>query len=296
MTQDNRAQSSGLLFEMLRSFVSLADTLNLSRTVRNLGSTRQTVRRHIAILEEARGRPLFDVIDRQYELTEDGRQALPEAEELLQRGKAWFEARLGHVNGLQRYSHVAEGLINYHTQQHALRKLWQVDSPMLGDCLVAWSQSRGELDHPSFEEVRPYGLVFREVQGRWLVTEVGEKSAFARWFGSTWARSSIGTPIDSLPGGDRFNAVTARAYQDVRTNFGVRYDHVVAGFVGGPEKAHNVIAFERLLMGSSYPDESFAVLSVARITPRVDIAELPPELRERVEFDAKLKDWAATAD
>jgi len=41
-----------LLYEMVRSFTVLADTLNLSQAVRLLGSTRQTVRRHIAQIEE----------------------------------------------------------------------------------------------------------------------------------------------------------------------------------------------------------------------------------------------------
>ncbi|MEO1399352.1 MAG: LysR family transcriptional regulator, partial [Pseudomonadota bacterium] len=68
-----------LLFEMLRSFTTLAKTLNLSHAVSELNSTRQTVRRHIALLEEMRGEVLFDVVNRRYELTEAGQAALPAA-------------------------------------------------------------------------------------------------------------------------------------------------------------------------------------------------------------------------
>ena len=43
-----------LLFEMIRSFTTLAQTLNLSHAVAELNSTRQTVRRHISQLEALR--------------------------------------------------------------------------------------------------------------------------------------------------------------------------------------------------------------------------------------------------
>ena len=291
--KDSQTPASGLLYEMLRSFVSLAETLNLSRTVAELGSTRQTVRRHIAILEEARGHSLFEVVDRQYVLTDRGQQALPEAEELLQRGQAWFEARLGHIDGLQSFNHVAEGKVSYHAQQHGLSKLWQSPGGVLQGCVEAWSRARGQLDSPHFEETRTLGLTFREMQGRWLIADIGERSAFARWFGPTWARSSVGTAMDSLPGGERFNAVTARTYADVATHHGLRYDHVVAGFVGGPDASFNVIAFERLLMGSFYPDNSFALFSIARITPDIDIVHMPDDMRERIAGDARLQGWAA---
>ena len=68
-----------LLFEMIRSFVTLAQTLNLSHAVAQLASTRQTVRRHIQQLEKAMGAPLFTIENRRYSLTKVGVEALPEA-------------------------------------------------------------------------------------------------------------------------------------------------------------------------------------------------------------------------
>ena len=75
----NTNVTPGLLFEMIRSFVTLAATLNLSHAVKDLGSTRQTVRRHISTLEDAMGVPLFYVDDRRYYLTVAGENALPDA-------------------------------------------------------------------------------------------------------------------------------------------------------------------------------------------------------------------------
>src|SRR5210317_803716 len=97
-----RFETLGLLHEMIRSFVTLAQTLNLSHAVKELGSTRQTVRRHIAQLEEVKGVRLFSLEDRQYHLTEAGRQALPEALDILMRGNSWLMGHVSHYDGLQR--------------------------------------------------------------------------------------------------------------------------------------------------------------------------------------------------
>ena len=62
------------LFDILRSFTTLANTLNLSETVEILGVTRQTVRRHINSLEEMKGIQLLELRNRRYYLTEAGEQ------------------------------------------------------------------------------------------------------------------------------------------------------------------------------------------------------------------------------
>jgi hypothetical protein len=94
-----------LLFEMIRSFTTLARTLNLSHAVEELNSTRQTVRRHIAQLEELRGERLFDVINRRYELTEAGNAALPSALSLLGHGRLWLRGQIKDVDGLMGMSY-----------------------------------------------------------------------------------------------------------------------------------------------------------------------------------------------
>ena len=107
-----------LLFEMIRSFSKLAKTLNLSHAVHELSSTRQTVRRHIASLEEIKGEKLFEVINRQYALTEAGRNALPEADQILARGHAWLRGQLSGVDGMMQISYKgSDGWVFYQQQQ-----------------------------------------------------------------------------------------------------------------------------------------------------------------------------------
>ncbi|HGG65343.1 MAG TPA: LysR family transcriptional regulator, partial [Rhodobacteraceae bacterium] len=121
-----RSSSQAILFELLRSYTVLARTLNLSKAVRELGSTRQTVRRHISLLEERKGEALFRLEERQYFLTEAGKRSLKEAKELLARSEAWLDNNTGQDDGLLHMAFDGDnGEPLYYLQQHSLDKLWQ---------------------------------------------------------------------------------------------------------------------------------------------------------------------------
>ena len=96
------------MHEMLRSFVMLARYLNLSHAVEHLGSTRQTVRRHIEMLQALRGEELFAFVDRQYVLTDAGVLALTEAERILQLDEAWMRKEVSIVDGLTTVRYLAD--------------------------------------------------------------------------------------------------------------------------------------------------------------------------------------------
>lgn len=187
------------LTEMMRSFVALAEFLNLSHAVEYLKTTRQTVRRHIKLLETARGAPLFVVRDRQYALTEAGRQALPEAEYILGRSQAWYSGQVGRIAGLET---VRRGPPQtYYLQQQPLSLIWDRGGALLQMGYDAWVRSRGCLDHPEMAALRDYSIVFRRLGYEWICVDVGARSSFATWYGETWERSSIGLPLGSFPGG-----------------------------------------------------------------------------------------------
>ncbi len=265
-----------LLFEMLRSFVTLADTLNVSRAVQGLGVTRQTLRRHIETLEEARRQKLFAVEDRQYKLTEDGRQALHEARNLLVRGAAWLDSEAGHRSGLFHFKMSREDGYFYHLQQHPVSRVWTEERPLLRQAVQAWAQSEGQLEHAAFQTVRPYALVFRHLDDHWLCAEVGEMSDFAQWYGWSWARSSVGRKIDVLPGAGRFDFSAAQSYDELRATEGLRLDHIATLMPQGPQDVMQPICFARLLLGCRFPDGSFAMMSMVDRGVAIDIPGLDP--------------------
>ncbi|WP_238366829.1 LysR family transcriptional regulator [Mesobacterium pallidum] len=288
MTKQAGQQGLSILFEMLRSFTTLADTLNLSQAVDRLNSTRQTVRRHIALLEESRGEELFVLVNRQYQLTDAGRRALPEAEELLTRGQAWMESRLGHVGQLQQFSvtpsETEQGYF-YYLQQQPLTRIWDAEGSLLREGLKLWTACEGNIEDPAFAEFRENAMVFRLNDGVWLCTEVGQQSAFAKWFGWTWAKSTIGRTVEALPGGGRYNVIALQAYQELLSGRGVRLDHVVTQMPYGSDGTFEVIGFERLLMAFRYPDKSFALVSVVNLSRDLDVYGVGDTLKRQIFLD-----------
>ena len=174
-------QRQNILFEMLRSYSTLAQTLNLSKAVRILGSTRQTLRRHIDILEEIRGEKLFELIDRQYFLTEAGTQSLREAEIILARGDAWMEGKNLTSGGLDSINFTGQSSFIYAMQQHHLNQLSINRSPLLQFGLRCWTNTGTQIEDPDFATLRPHLVVYRHRRGEWVCVEIGEASSYASW-------------------------------------------------------------------------------------------------------------------
>ena len=151
--------NSNILFEMLRSFTTLARTLNLSQAVREPNSTRQTIRRHIDLLEKARGQKLFELKNRQYCLTETGKRAISEAEIILARGDAWYSGQLEQVSGLQFIKIDGSAATTkesvFYSQQHRLNRVWEDGTSLLQHGLESWVSARGEIEDDAFAAIRP---------------------------------------------------------------------------------------------------------------------------------------------
>ncbi len=260
----NAIKRYALLFEMLRSFATLSETLNLSRAVTKLGSTRQTIRRHIALLEELKGGALFTNNERQYALTPLGRSVLPEALDLLSQAEAWVKGESRLVDGLPVLSSVQDDGWFFHQQQHPLLKLHSSESPMLRDLLIAWVQAGGRVEDPALTEMRTYAMVFRRSGEQWIFTEVGENSGFAKWFGWKYARSVIGRVMAQLPRGASMERLMHSVYHEVEDSGGARYDHIFTVFPHGADQILRPLGYERLLLAVQFPDESYAIMSAAR--------------------------------
>ena len=147
---------------MLRSFVVLATSLNLSKTVKKTGVSRQTIRRHINELEEAKGSKLFSQVDRRYELTEAGEQALAEAVDILQASTEWISGDASRRNGLAYVRHSLGESDWFVAQQHPVNEIWTLAPPLLRRGLRDWTTAEGFIDHRALRKVRPYHLLYRK--------------------------------------------------------------------------------------------------------------------------------------
>ena len=276
------------MFEMIRSFVTLANTLNLSHAVLELNSTRQTVRRHIQQLEDAMGTPLFEIEARRYSLTPAGSDALPAARDILARGKLWVEGKSRHIQGLQRLSYEDQKGWAFYQQQQPLSVIWDGESPMLQAAIDAWTRSRGQLESEAFRAIRPYVLVYRDSPGGWICTEVGEKSFYTRWWGWTNARSSIGRPLQQFTGGPDFEDMLNYAFREVQATKGIRLDEVVTRVPREEGGTPIPLAYKRLLMAGRYPDNSFALIAAIDRSSSVNISGVEPSILDEMPADAKV--------
>lgn len=286
-----------LLFELLRSFTTLAETLNLSRTVEILDSTRQTVRRHINILEELKGAQLFVIVDRHYQLTDAGRRSLREAQDILARGSAWLNNETGHIGGLYHIAREDSDGWRFYLQQHPISEIWLGQNDLLKQGLKCWAEAEGVITHDAFEPIRDHLMVFRKSAEDWICTAVGSKSSYATWYGKRWENSSIGRAVPTLPGGSPHAEKLSQPFEEVRANRGIRYDHVHTLMGRGEEARPEPISFKRLLLGCRYPDDSFAMASLVvrsydlqikglpqatiETMPELELMEALPALREQ---------------
>lgn len=274
-----------LLYEMMRSFVTLADTLNLSLAVKELGSTRQTVRRHIMLLEEEMGAPLFRVDDRRYSLTEFGSNALPEAVELVSRGALWLRGTSRHEKGLQRISFGLPNGWTFEQQQQPLSEVWNGSSVLMRETLRAWTMSGGRIESPELAHVRPYLIVYRLETTGWLSVEFGEESFYVKWFGWAAARSGVGRNVGKLPGGPEFAQLLEQPYAEVTNTQGARLDHVYTQVPKGDQGTVTPVGYARLMMGGRFPDHSKALFALVEPTTELGIEGLDPGLIPEVAED-----------
>lgn len=278
-----------LLFEMIRSFTTLAETLNLSHAVAQLNSTRQTVRRHIAQLEEAKGEALFTLESRQYHLTEAGRKALPEALDLLARGRSWLMGQISHRNGLEQvYADLPEGRSLW-MQQRPMSDLWSLERPLLKAAFRAWAMSDGQLEADVLSEVRPYFMVYRDSPNGWICIEIGDESSYVTWSGWASARSSLGRNMNVLPGGECFAHLMISPFEDAATHQNTRLDHIHTQLQREPDGPYLPIFYQRLLLPGRFPDGTFALISVVDRHHDVEIDGIDEADKPRMPDDVVMK-------
>jgi biotin operon repressor len=283
------APPPALLFEMTRSFVTLARTLNLSHAVAELSSTRQTLRRHITQLETEMGVQLFNVEDRRYSLTKAGEAALPEALDLVARFTMWLRGTAKHHNNMQYVNFALPNGWSFHQQQHPLSKVWNGKSVIMREALRAWAMSGGKIEAPELAHVRPYLIVYRLTQTGWICVEFGEECFYVKWFGWAKARSSVGRSIGNMPGGENFARLLEQPFSEVTNTQGARLDHVSTQVPRGEGERIAPIRYARLMMGGQFPDGSTALFALVEPIENIEIEGVDPTILSPIPADVMIK-------
>ena len=188
--------NGGITVAMLRAFVCMSRNLNLSKTCEELGATRQTVRRHLNDLERIKGEQLFEVTDRQYRLTPQGEACLDGAKSLIIHLDAWSGQNSLTKNfseGLESSRFLDADGLEFLSQQHPVSKIALNGLPLLKRAFVAWGNAETQIEHTAMESIRPFSVLYRKGPAGWVFVDIGEHSAYAKWFG--WARKTLATSL-----------------------------------------------------------------------------------------------------
>lgn len=279
--------TGGVTVAMLRAFVCMSRTLNLSKACQELGATRQTVRRHISDLERIRGEKLFEVVDRQYHLTPHGQASLDGAKSILLQLDTWSgqsSLRKKTSGGLESSRYVDSDGRGFLSQQHPVSKIALNGLPLLKKALVAWGNAETRIEHEAMKVIRPYSVLYRQGPLGWVFVDIGAESAYAKWFGWAWSKSAIGKLMTEDNVGDEFNEFIAGAYSRIYEEGGVRLDHLFAYLPkdGGDPLP---VTFQRLLLGCVFPDGTPGLNVLAVITEKVEIDDLNEEDRPNLPED-----------
>jgi len=279
--------NTGVTVDMLRAFVCLSRHLNLSKASEELSTTRQTVRRHITDLEVIVGQKLFEVIDRQYQVTPEGLERLEEARKLLLQLDAWAgqsSLRKNTAGGLEKLQYTdAEGRV-FLSQQHPVSQIGLNGLPLMKMALEAWGNAMTQIEHEAMEAIRPYTVIYRKGPTGWVFVDVGKESAYARWFGWAWSKSVIGKLITDDNLDDEYNEFSGGAYSRIYDEGGVRIDHILAHLPkdgGEPQPG----TFQRLLLGGVFPDGTPGLILLAVITEQIEIDALDDTDRPKLPAD-----------
>ncbi len=275
----NKKQSSAqrppnIMHEMLRSFVTLAKFLNLTHAVNHLGSTRQTVRRHIEMLQSLRGEKLLAFVDRQYVLTPEGELALVEAEQILQLDDAWMRKEVRVVDGLTAVRYDSNPEVPYFSQQHSIDTIWKSGSPLIQKGLLCWVEAKAQLEAPEFDAVRDYLLAYRQHNSEWLCVSIGEKSSYATWLGWSWAKSAIGKPLADDPMASDADQYVSQSYDSILRSGGLRIDHVYTRIARTHGAKPEPITYQRLILRCMFPNGDHALVTLVERTNTIEIVNV----------------------
>ena len=281
----------GILTDMLRSFATLGKTLSLTETTKTLNVTRQTVRRHIAGLEEIKGVPLFSISNGEYRLTMLGEQLLPSAEAILDSSSRFINGTGTDMLSLAHAIFKTDEKGWFYAQRHPLNSIWSTSVPLIKRSLSDWMMAKGQLDSDCFDAIRPYMIVYRQRGAEWICVEIGSESSFATWLGPVVAKSAIGLPLHKDPITSRADRYLIEPYGHVTMSGGIWYDHVCTRFPRKPDNQLYQVNYQRLVFACTFPDGSQAVGTIVARTNNVmikgvegdDMPKMLPE--ELMEFE-----------
>jgi hypothetical protein len=162
----------------------------------------------------------------------------------------------------------------YRGQQHPLWRVHKDAPESIKRTLHAWNTSKYDGLSPAIVEKMPYMLTFRRTNGGWVCSHVGEKSAYAEWFGWEWAKSAIGSYAKDAVSGEDYFRFCSTGYMDVMNSGSCRLDHHdIIGDLKG-DGVRRSIKYQRLTMSLLLPNKTPIIATMVCVTDEVDLPQI----------------------
>ena len=255
-----RKASDSHLFEQLRSFVTLARWLNVTRACAELGCTRQTLKNHIKSLENSKNGSFFSLVNRKKQLTPLGTQQLIGAKQILALSNQWLNKKLKIADQLLEIKISDPSGFLFHSKQLHLSKIWEPFNEILQHYMAAYYKSHGKINDPAFSLIDVHCALVRRINSEFIYFKIGEKNLLSQKMGGEWAYENVGKPIFSNPMDVESIEALTIPYSNVFQQGGHYLDHVTTEIpLGGGLKS--CFSYKRLLLGMTLPDSSPCVAS-----------------------------------
>ncbi len=223
------------------------------------------------------GQALFSLEKQEYVLTAYGKGCVADAESILRQLESWAtRSRMTKRRSqwLESANYLDANGREFFSQQQPIIRIAKNGLPIMKKTLAAWGQAHTQIEDPATSDVRPFLVIYRKSQTGWICVEIGERSAYAKWFGWAWSKSAVGRLSEDDNAGDDFNEFISGAYARIYGEGGVRLDHLYAHLPREGCDEPIPVSFQRLLMGCVFPDGTSGLAVLVLMTNQIDIDAL----------------------
>jgi hypothetical protein len=160
------------------------------------------------------------------------------------------------------------------SHEHRLSAVWQHGAPSIRRALDVWLRSKGELEDPIVDELKPRMELFRPDNDKWACVHLGEEAFSARWLGSALARSEVGRFLSDgwVPNGAVHHI--SYAYDLALSTGAARYHHIGARLKRMLDGKVEAVYYQRLLLAFRLADGSPVLCSVIQASDEIHLGDL----------------------
>lgn len=243
-----------LLYGYVRSFVRLAYLGDVREAALQLGTTRQSIKRHVLELENLLEAQLFETIGATSRLTNMGALWLPRAQEFFELAGAFLNRK-------------GSNQAQYRSTQLPLRMLLRdpSNSELLRSFALSWMQDGQSTRSRCYSSYKDHCILYERVAGSWQSREIGKNSAFSKRFGPNITKKSEKKKLSEMQTGSDLHDEISLLLDGVYTRGGLHFSEVACNLYNSAGTQREPVLYQRLLAELTDQDDRPVVASIIQL-------------------------------